>query len=232
MFNIKDNLKSIIESIAEEEVKCNRKSGSVVLCAVSKTKPYEMIQQVVTGANRVFNIGENYVQEIEKKFNGIERDYTLRMIGHLQCNKVNKVVPIADTIDSVDSLKLLDKINDCSIKNGKVTQILIELNTAFDGEKTGFISEDEALKALYMIEEKKGVQLSGFMTMGELGGTEVQLRRSFAKLREFSERVKKEHPGLNPMVLSMGMSSDWRYAVMEGSTMVRIGSAIFGERTQ
>ena len=232
MFNIKDNLKAIFDSIAEEEIKSNRKPGSVVLCAVSKTKPYEMISEVVSGQTRVFNIGENYVQEIEKKFKDIKRDYTLRMIGHLQCNKVNKVVPLVDTIDSVDSLKLLDKINECSIKNGKVTRILIELNTAFDGEKTGFMSEDEALEAIEDIEQKKGDCLSGFMTMGELGGSEVQLRRSFAKLREFAEKVKREHPDLNPDVLSMGMSSDWRYAVMEGSTMVRIGSAIFGARTQ
>lgn len=230
MFSVKDNIKKILDSIAEEELKCDREPGSVLLCAVSKTKPYEMINEALLSDRRVSNIGENYVQEIEQKFKDIKRDYTLRMIGHLQCNKVNKVVPLVDTIDSVDSLKLLNKINDCSLKANKTTDILVELNTAFDGEKTGFMSDDEALMALDGIENKKGVRLLGFMTMGELGGTETEVRRSFAHLREFSERVKKEHPDLKLNVLSMGMSSDWKYAIKEGSTMVRIGSAIFGAR--
>lgn len=235
--SVLDNLKNVVEQIREEEARLSLKEGSVSLCAVSKTKPLSQIEAVVASSYGVKNIGENYVQEIEEKFNNrqsnevfIKHPFTLRLIGHLQTNKVKAVVPLVDTIDSIDSVKLLNKVNEQAIVCGKKMQILLELNTAHDGEKTGFLTDEELLFALDGIEEKKGIEVKGLMTMGALGGSESELHKSFSHLREFSEKVKKEHPSLDMSVLSMGMSSDWKIAISEGSTMVRIGTSIFGER--
>ena len=176
------------------------------------------------------DFGENKVQEIMDKIDRLPSDIRWHMIGHLQTNKVKHIVPYIDTIDSIDSLKVLDMVNSTALALGKKVEILIELNTAFDGYKTGFMSDDEALRALDGIEDKNGVILKGFMTMGQLDGTESQVRASFAHLRQFRDKCQKEHPTIKMDTLSMGMSSDWKYAIKEGSTIVRIGTAIFGER--
>lgn len=235
--DILENLKKVVNEIKEEESRLGLKEGSVTLCAVSKTKPLSYIETVVASSYGVKNIGENYVQEIEEKFTERSSNetfklhpITLRMIGHLQSNKVKAVVPLVDSIDSVDSLKLLNKINECALEHGKRMPILLELNTAHDGEKTGFLTDDDLLFALDGIEEKKGVEVKGLMTMGALNGTEAEVHNSFKHLRLFAERVKKEHPSLDLSTLSMGMSGDWKIAISEGSTMVRIGTSIFGPR--
>lgn len=228
--SIRQNIIDMFSEIDREAKNCNRNTGEIELCAVSKTKPIEYIQEALMD-KRIRNIGENYAQEIVSKFkSGEKRDFKLRMIGHLQSNKVKLILPYIDTIDSVDSLKLLDKINKEALAIGKCIEILVELNTAGDGEKTGFLTEDEALFALDGIEEKKGLVLKGFMTMGALGAEESECQRSFEKLRLFKERVEREHKGLSLPVLSMGMSSDWKAAIKEGSTMIRIGTSIFGKR--
>ena len=231
--SITDNIRRIVDELNNEVSLAGRKEGSVQLCAVSKTKSIEKVREALNAGVNLKHIGENYVQEIMTKY-PIEykssREFTLHMIGHLQTNKVKHIVPYVDTIDSIDSLKVLDKVNEAALEIGKQIEILIELNTAHDGYKTGFMSDDEALRALDGIEEKKGVILKGFMTMGQLDGSESEVRASFAHLREFSERAKKEHPSIIMNELSMGMSADWKYAIKEGSTMVRIGTAIFGER--
>lgn len=229
--SISDNIKRIVDELNEEVEKAGREKGSVELCAVAKTKSIEKVRDALSAGVNLKHIGENYLQEIMAKYPLDEkRTFTLHMIGHLQTNKVKHIVPYIDTIDSIDSLKVLDMVNTTALALGKKVEILIELNTAFDGYKTGFMSDDEALRALDGIEDKNGVILKGFMTMGQLDGTESQVRASFAHLRQFRDKCQKEHPTIKMDTLSMGMSSDWKYAIKEGSTIVRIGTAIFGER--
>lgn len=229
--SISDNIKRIVDELNKEVEKAGREKGSVELCAVAKTKSIEKVREALSAGVNLKHIGENYVQEIMAKYPIDEkRTFTLHMIGHLQTNKVKHIVPYIDTIDSIDSLKVLDMVNTTALSLGKKVEILIELNTAFDGYKTGFMSDDEALRALDGIEDKNGVILKGFMTMGQLDGTESQVRASFSHLRQFRDKCQKEHPTIKMDTLSMGMSSDWKYAIKEGSTIVRIGTAIFGER--
>lgn len=237
MVDVISNLKAVVEAMREEENKLNLKEGSVSLCAVSKTKPLSMIEEVLSSPYGIVNIGENYVQEIEAKFSArsinpilSSHPFNLRLIGHLQSNKVKAVLPLVDYIDSVDSLKILDKINEHAISINKKIKILLELNTAHDGEKTGFMSDDELFLALDGIEDKTGVEVKGLMTMGALNGSESEVASSFAHCRKVMEKVQKEHPSLSLDTLSMGMSHDYKIAMSEGSTMIRIGTNIFGAR--
>lgn len=237
MIDVISNLKTVVEDLRNEELRLGLKEGSVSLCAVSKTKPLEMIEAVLSSPYGVNNIGENYVQEIEAKFSNrsdnpvlSSHPFNLRLIGHLQSNKVKAVLPLVDYIDSVDSLKLLDKINEHAIAINKRIKILLELNTAHDGEKTGFATDDDLIRALEGIETKQGVEVKGLMTMGALNGSDSEVAASFAHCRKVMEAVAKEHPTLSLDTLSMGMSSDYKIAMSEGSTMIRIGTNIFGAR--
>jgi pyridoxal phosphate enzyme (YggS family) len=211
-----------------EEIATASEGRKVELMAVSKTHPITTILEAVKAGQLLF--GENRVQEIEEKFTTDRFGYRLHMIGHLQSNKVKKVVPLVDSIDSVDSLKLAKRISNAALAIHKVMPILIEINTTEEVAKAGFNSLDDYYRLLDEVSNLKGIRVDGLMTMGPLGGDEKTTRQAFARLRNIAQESRVRYPELTFETLSMGMSGDYLWAIKEGSTQVRLGSAIFGMR--
>lgn len=207
-----------------EEVKALNKD--VLLLSVSKTHPYSVILDAYNEGARCF--GENRVQEALAKFPETRpEDMRIYLIGQLQSNKVKKAVAFFDRIESVDSIKLLEKINTESGRINKTMDILLEFNSSGEENKSGFRSEEDVLEALKLIPSLKNIHLLGLMTVGPLGGDREKNLKAFSKTKELYDRINEIHP---ISVLSMGMSGDYKDAIASGSTEVRIGSAIFGER--
>tara|TARA_B100002019_G_scaffold90805_1_gene78382 strand:+ start:1414 stop:2046 length:633 start_codon:yes stop_codon:yes gene_type:complete len=194
--------------------------------AVSKTKPKEDIEKVYNLGHRDF--GENKVQELEYKFNNLPQDINWHMIGHLQSNKVRKVIPIVSLIHSVDSLKLLKVINKESKKFDKVTNCLIQVNISKESSKYGF--EDRELDFLNQetINEYKNIKFKGLMGMASFTNDESIIKNEFNNLKNIYDNIRKEIDDFN--ILSMGMSNDYKIALESGSNMIRVGSKIFGKR--
>ena len=224
--------------ITKEELEHLKQSlGSARLMAVSKLHPREDVLAMYNAGQRLF--GENHVQEIVEKF-ALEdgktlnkpADLELHMIGHLQTNKVNKVVPLVDMIESVDSIHLLEKINGACEKIGKVMPVLLELNTSGESSKSGFATEEELCECLRRAESLRNVKVRGLMTVGPVDcppeRKDSLTRRSFIELRSLFTELRKNYKDLD--ILSMGMSGDYKIAVEEGSTEVRIGTLLFGKR--
>lgn len=197
--------------------------------AVSKTRFLEEIEDAYEAGFRLF--GENHVQEIVAKFSDYRpQDLELHMIGHLQSNKVSKVVPLVDMIESVDSLSLLEKIDLCASSIGKVIDVLLEVNTSGEASKSGFQTQDELFDCIRASLGMKNIRLRGLMTVGPVSCDPKQSEKAFSVLCELKAKCKElvDSPCFD--ILSMGMSSDYRTALAMGSTEVRIGTAIFGER--
>ena len=211
----------------EIEEKVKNKSSNTVLVAVSKTKPIELILEAYDQGARIF--GENRVQEIVAKFSENKKEYMkVYLIGQLQSNKVKKAVMYADRIESVDSISLLDKINVEAGKINKKIEILLEVNSSFEEQKSGFRTRDEVISASDYASKLEYISLVGLMTVGPLGGDDEKNRKAFIYTKEIFDEISKTHP---LSVLSMGMSGDWESAIECGSTEVRIGTAIFGGRS-
>lgn len=230
--DIKENLEKIKSEISECEKISGRNVGSVKLMAVSKFHPSSEIIQAILSAQLLF--GENRVQESCEKFPSILEKYnnvSLHLIGQLQTNKVKNIVGLADCIQSVDRLSLIEEIEKQCAKINRNIKILFEFHTAEDS-KSGFENEKDIFDALNLLANNKypHVVPAGFMTMAPFTQDEIAIRKSFINLRQLKDNMKKEFPELNLDELSMGMSSDFKIAIEEGSTMVRIGTAIFGER--
>lgn len=224
---MRERLDAIHESIDGIMKECGR-TDNVELMAVSKTHPYEAIEEAVSCGQTLF--GENRVQEILKKFPEDRSGYDLHLIGHLQSNKVKKAVMAVDAIDSVDSLRLARMISDEAVKIGKIMNILIELNTSGEAAKSGFTDETAYFELLDQADRLEGISIQGLLTIGPLTDNEREVRNAFASLRQLAEKSRISHPHLTFDTLSMGMSQDYGWAIREGSTVVRIGTAIFGGR--
>lgn len=229
---VQNNLRRIIERISETEIKAGRNSGSVKLLAVSKFHPRESVIDAVKAGQVYF--GENRVQEASEKFPFVFENYPevkLHIIGQLQTNKVRKAVQIADTIQSVDRLELIKEIEKQSAKLEKTINVLLEFHTG-EESKSGFENIESLREALgYMaMGNTPHIVPKGFMTMAPFSDDKELVRKSFRTLRNISETMKKEFSCFDLTELSMGMSGDFEIAIEEGSTMVRVGTAIFGER--
>lgn len=222
-----ERIQAIIESIEMAKKERGGDAG-VSLMAVSKTHPYAAIEEAISCGQLLF--GENRVQEILNKFPTGHHGYNLHLIGHLQSNKVKKAVQAVDAIDSVDSLRLARLISKEAIKVKKVMPVLLEWNTSGEESKAGFTDEKEYFSLLDEAQELEGIRIEGLMTIGPLTDNEMDVRTAFATLREIAMKSKITYPHLSFDTLSMGMSQDYRWAILEGSTVVRIGSAIFGQR--
>ena len=210
------------------EVKAEK--GSAVLVAVSKTHPYEMVLEAYQEGARIF--GENRVQELSAKFPLPEErpeGMKVYLIGQLQRNKAKKAVELSDRIESVDSLPLIDKIEREAGILGKRIEVLLELNSSGEESKSGFSTPEELLTAAaYINDSCPSIILKGLMTVGPLGFDPEKNRAAFTLAHDTFERMECFIEG--EPVLSMGMSADWKEALALGSTEVRIGSAIFGQR--
>lgn len=206
---------------------------SVRLVAVSKTKPVEIIKQAYDAGQRVF--GENRVQEILNKKDHLPSDIEWHMIGHLQTNKVKQIISFVSMIQSVDSLKLLSVIDTEAAKAGKVIDCLLEIHIAGEETKSGF-AEEELDPVLEQVknDEFNNVRICGVMGMATFTDDTRRVRQEFRHLREIFEKIKNQYFKNNPFFreISMGMSGDYKIAVEEGSTMIRVGSLIFGERNK
>lgn len=232
MNSIENNLKEILQKIESAEQKYNRTKGTVKLLAVSKFHPVEAVEKAISAGHLLF--GENRVQEAVAKFtdiNSFNKDVELHIIGQLQTNKVKKAVTVASCIESVDRIDLLKEIQKQCEKINKKIKILFEVNTAEDS-KSGFKNYEDLYEAVKYCADGNTpfVEPIGFMTMAPLTDNEALIRKSFSSLRKLSEKLQTEFPMFNFSELSMGMSNDYEIAIEEGSTEVRIGTAIFGER--
>ena len=225
------SMKEQIERIREEIEEARKKAGTdgkVTLVGVTKTHPWDAVSEALEAGLTVF--GENRVQELTSKFPVEHSGYSLRLIGHLQSNKVKQVFPYVDAIDSVDSLKILKMINTEAQKAGRIMPVLLQYNTSSEASKSGFESKDDLFRCIDASAECSSVRIDGLMTIGPLSDDETAIKRSFALLRDLQEELKERYGDLDLHELSMGMSSDYLLAIEMGSTMVRIGSAIFGAR--
>ncbi|MEL7268914.1 MAG: YggS family pyridoxal phosphate-dependent enzyme [Bacteroidota bacterium] len=215
--SITENLASIKKTIPER----------VTLVAVSKTKPNEALLEAYEAGQRVF--GENKVQEMVQKWETLPKDIKWHMIGHVQRNKVKYMAPFVSLIHGVDSFRLLKEINKQAEKHDRVIDCLLQMHIA--KEETKFGLDDEELEALLTDSEfsnLKNVRIVGLMGMATFTDNQDQIQSEFAYLKSKYDWVAKQLPEIN--TLSMGMSGDYAIAIDEGSTMVRIGSSIFGSR--
>lgn len=210
----------------EVESEVRNKSKDVVLVAVSKTRPLEDIEKAYSEGARIF--GENRVQETEAKFSVRNHDdMKVYLIGQLQSNKVKKAVALVDRIESVDSMKLIAKIEAECAKIDKTIEILLEVNSSGEEQKSGFRSEEELFEAVRYIASCPHIRLMGLMTVGPLGFDREKNLKAFEYTKNLFDKVNEMHP---VSVLSMGMSSDWEDAIDSGSTEIRLGTVIFGAR--
>ena len=228
--SISDNIKNIKNIIADEEKKAGRVPASVKLMAVSKFHTSEEIEEAIKAGIRLF--GENRVQEAESKFPALIQKYpdiSLHMIGSLQRNKVKDIVKIASCIESVDRKELIDEIEKQCAKINKKISILFEIHTS-EESKSGFMTEESLEESIAYSLSCPHIVPAGFMTMAPFTDDQDKIKASFKKLVEISEKMKSKFPSISFTEFSMGMSGDYTLAVPEGSTIVRIGTAIFGER--
>ena len=204
---------------------------NVKLIAVSKTMPVEIIQEAYDEGQRFF--GENKPQELRDKYEVMAKDIEWHLIGHLQTNKVKYVAPFVYLIHSVDSIKLLSEINKEAIKNNRIINCLLQIDIAHEETKFGLL-EREAQNLLLSEEYKamQNIKICGVMGIGSITDDENQTRKEFKNLKEIFEQLKEEFFKTENSFceISMGMSSDYFLAIEEGSTIVRVGSLIFGER--
>jgi PLP dependent protein len=224
--NIAENLESVRTAIAESERASGRPAGSVELVAVSKTHPPEVIRKAVEAGHLLF--GENRVQEAKAKIPELPAKVRWHLIGHLQSNKIRQALPLFEMIHGVDSVQLLEDIQRKAADLGVFPRILLQVNVAGESSKFGF-APDRLLSELERIIQVDRVQVEGLMTIPPLASNPENSRRYFVQLRQLRDRLEKEFRFPLPH-LSMGMSGDYRVAVEEGATLVRIGTAIFGER--
>ncbi len=214
---IKDNLQTIQKSIPEH----------VTLVAVSKTKPASDIQEAYDAGQRVF--GENKIQEMVGKYEELPKDIEWHMIGHLQRNKVKYMAHFVNLIHGVDSLKTLIEINKQAKKHSRVINCLLQAKIAKEESKFGLSFEEiEAILNSEEIKTLENIKVVGLMGMSTFTDNMQQVTKEFESLSEFHNKIKLIHEDLN--ILSMGMSGDYELAITKGSTMVRIGSSIFGVR--
>ena len=231
---IRRGFSTVREQIATAEVKAGRKEGSVKLCAVSKFHTAEDVVCAAECGQTLF--GENRVQEASGKADEIRslgvQGLTLHIIGHLQSNKVAKAIKIASCIQSVDRTSLLDEIEKQCTKLQKSISVFFEFRTA-EESKSGFETPDDVLQAaeLFVAGAYPHITPAGLMTMAPFTDDELQIRQSFCALRQLQENLHIHFPTLPVEELSMGMSGDFQIAIEEGSTMVRVGTALFGQRT-
>ncbi len=203
---------------------------NVTLVAVSKTKPTSLILEAYNAGQRIF--GENKVQELVSKFEEMPKDIEWHMIGHLQSNKVKYIASFVQLIHGVDSLKLLKEINKQAAKHDRVQDCLLQFHIAEEETKFGF-DEDEVRQMISNSEFKAldNIRIVGVMGMATFTDNESQIRKEFRHLKAIFDHLKTNYfQSESFRTISMGMSGDYNLAIVEGSTMVRVGSSIFGTR--
>ncbi len=225
---IRENLEQVRKNIEEACRAVGRDPSEVTLIAVSKTKPVPLLREAYDAGARCF--GENKVQEIMDKYPQLPEDIQWHMIGHLQRNKVKYIVDKAAMIHSVDSLRLAEAIEQEAAKHEVQVPILLEVNVAEEESKFG-LKMDEVLPLVETVSGFPHIRIRGLMTIAPYVEDPEENRDIFRQLKKLSVDIEaKNINNVNMSVLSMGMTGDYQVAVQEGSTMVRVGTGIFGER--
>ena len=220
------NLEKVRETIAEAERKSGRTAGSVELVAVTKTHSAEVVQLAVDAGQLLF--GENRVQEAKAKIPELPAKLRWHLIGHLQSNKARLALTLFELIHGVDSIDLLQHLNRVAEDLGVFPRVLLQVNVAGESSKFGFPPQ-KLLSEVESIVQIDRLQIEGLMTIPPLAVAPEQSRKYFVQLRELRDRLEREFNFPLPH-LSMGMTADYGVAVEEGATLVRVGTAIFGER--
>lgn len=225
---ILENIKQVEENIIKSCEKVGRDPKEVTLIAVSKTKPYTAIEEALPSG--VLDYGENKVQELTEKYEILPKDIRWHMIGHLQRNKVKYLVGKVELIHSVDSLRLANQIETEFAKKNEIANILIEVNMANEESKFGITSEttEQLVREISKLEH---VRIKGLMTIAPYTDNPETNREYFRNMKKLSVDItEKNIDNVSMNVLSMGMTGDYQVAIEEGSTMIRVGTGIFGER--
>jgi len=226
--SIAENLKEVQRDINEVCKKCGRDPSEVTLIAVSKTKPLEDLKEAYDAGARDF--GENKVQELTAKMPNLPSDIRWHMIGHLQRNKVKYIAGEVELIHSVDSFRLAEEINIQAKRKKIIIPALIEINIGDEESKFG-VRPDEAKELCKEISELDSIHIEGLMTVAPAADDPEEVRRYFRKMHELFLDIKSENiDNVEMKILSMGMTNDYKVAIEEGSTMVRVGTGIFGAR--
>jgi PLP dependent protein len=237
MTALRENLERVEEKIQAACRKAGRTRAEVELMAVSKTHPASAVAEAAALGLTLF--GENRVQEFAAKSEDLgplrrraAAPVCVHLIGHLQSNKAQRAVEIFDGIDSVDSLRLAERLNEAAGKLGKRLPVLLEVKLSPEESKAGLLPESAAAaELLERLPVLGNLQARGLMTVAPLGVSEAETRACFRSLREWRARWAAAYPRLSLDVLSMGMSGDFAWAIEEGATRIRVGSAIFGARS-
>ncbi len=226
---MKQRLELVKDRIRRAAESCNRDADSVKLVAVSKTIAAETVKEAIEAGVTI--LGENYVQEARDKFKElVQYPVSWHFIGHLQSNKAKYAVRLFDLIHSVDSFKLARELNKQAAKLEKIQQILVQVNISGEDTKSGIAPED-APKLIEEIGQLKNLAVKGLMTMPPYFYQPEKVQPFFAALRDLRDQITAQSlPDISLEELSMGMTGDFEVAIEEGATLVRIGTAIFGER--
>lgn len=226
---LKDNLQEVEARIAQACERSGRRRDEVLLIAVSKTKPVEMIDEIYQEGIRDF--GENRPQEIKEKFPRMPVDVRWHMIGHLQTNKVKYVITRACMVHSIESFHLARAVSDAAVKNGLVMPVLVEVNMAKEASKFGIMPE-ETEDFIRQISTFPGIRVEGLMTIAPFTDNAEDNRVHFRNMKNlFIDIRAKNIDNVVMRNLSMGMTGDYEVAIEEGATMIRVGTGIFGERS-
>lgn len=225
---IKNSLENIKREIKETALKANRNPEDITLIAVSKTYPVCKVEEAIALGCRHF--GENHVQELCEKMEAITTPVNWHFIGHLQTNKVKYIIGKTALIHSLDRMKLAYEIEKQSEKQNCNTNVLIEVNVANEASKHGFTLE-EVLKITPELNEMSHIKVKGLMTVAPFVTNPEENRKIFRALYKLSVDIQNQNlDNISTSILSMGMSNDYKVAIEEGATMVRIGTALFGQR--
>ena len=227
--DIKANIGKVNRIMDEAALKSGRNGGDILLCAVTKTRTADEINEAVRAG--VTDIGENKVQEIMDKFERVD-PVKWHMIGHLQTNKVKYIIDKVDLIHSVDSMRLAEEIDRRAGQCGRTMDILIQVNSAMEDSKFGVPAADTGDLINEILENCPNIRIKGLMCMAPFEINPEDSAVYFAEVRKlfniYSEEIK--HDRLELSILSMGMSNDYETAIKEGSNLIRVGTAIFGDR--
>ena len=222
---IKDNVKKVLDNIAESAIKSGRKPEDVTLVAVTKTVSAKEANEVLEAG--VSTLGENRVQSLLDKYDVLGNKPDWHLIGHLQTNKVKYIADKVSLIHSVESLKLAEEINRKFCDAGRIAEILVQVNVSGEESKFG-ITPSDTFSLIEEISCLQSVRVKGLMTMAPLIATPDECRKCFYDLKKLSEEIKdKKYQNVDMRHLSMGMSGDYKEAILEGATIVRVGSALF-----
>lgn len=228
MEDIKKNLETVNRQISDAAEACGRNAEDVLLVAVSKTRTPEEINTAIDAGTT--DIGENKVQEIMDKYDAI-KPVRWHMIGHLQTNKVKYIIDKVDMIHSVDSMKLAAEIDKRAKAHNKVMDILVQINPAEEESKFGVTIEGAGALVKEILEKCENIRIKGLMSVAPIAEDPRDVKPYFDGVKaKYDELAKIEDPKLDFEYLSMGMSHDFQVAIEAGSNLVRVGSAIFGER--